>query len=142
MGHRDRETTERYADYAPSPHEAALVAAAFGGAEARFTRRTTELASSRVDALATLLLMGARGKRSGLAGSSFKKRPSVPIWAVVGVFGSILVAIKRMTRTTTQREEQDRDRRQTPEDDLQVLQEQLREEALRYEDDLRDLAKT
>ena len=30
MGHRDIETTQRYADYAPSPHEAALVAAAFG----------------------------------------------------------------------------------------------------------------
>jgi integrase len=29
MGHRDIETTQRYADYAPSPHEAALVAAAF-----------------------------------------------------------------------------------------------------------------
>jgi integrase len=30
MGHRDIETTQRYADYAPSPHEAAIVAAAFG----------------------------------------------------------------------------------------------------------------
>jgi hypothetical protein len=30
MGHRDIETTQRYADYAPSPHEAAFVAAAFG----------------------------------------------------------------------------------------------------------------
>jgi site-specific recombinase XerD len=30
MGHRDIETTQRYADYAPSAHEAALVAAAFG----------------------------------------------------------------------------------------------------------------
>jgi integrase len=29
MGHRDIETTQRYADYAPSPQEAALVAAAF-----------------------------------------------------------------------------------------------------------------
>jgi integrase len=29
MGHRDIETTQRYDDYAPSPHEAALVAAAF-----------------------------------------------------------------------------------------------------------------
>jgi integrase len=29
MGHRDIETTQRYADYAPSPHEAQLVAAAF-----------------------------------------------------------------------------------------------------------------
>jgi integrase len=30
MGHRDIETTQRYADYAPSPHEAAFVATAFG----------------------------------------------------------------------------------------------------------------
>ena len=30
MGHRDISTTERYADYAPSAQEAALVAAAFG----------------------------------------------------------------------------------------------------------------
>jgi integrase len=29
MGHRDLSTTQRYADYAPSPHEAALVATAF-----------------------------------------------------------------------------------------------------------------
>jgi integrase len=29
MGHRDIETTQRYADYAPSPHEAAFVEAAF-----------------------------------------------------------------------------------------------------------------
>ncbi len=28
MGHRDLETTQRYADYAPSPHEAAFVEAA------------------------------------------------------------------------------------------------------------------
>ncbi|MGI8427740.1 MAG: tyrosine-type recombinase/integrase [Solirubrobacteraceae bacterium] len=30
MGHRDIQTTQRYADYAPSPVEAALVEAAFG----------------------------------------------------------------------------------------------------------------
>jgi integrase len=30
MGHRDIETTQRYADYAPSTHEAAMVEAAFG----------------------------------------------------------------------------------------------------------------
>jgi integrase len=30
MGHRDIETTQRYADYAPSPHESAFVEAAFG----------------------------------------------------------------------------------------------------------------
>jgi integrase len=33
MGHRDIETTQRYADYAPSPHEAAFVEAAFGSSE-------------------------------------------------------------------------------------------------------------
>lgn len=33
MGHRDIETTQRYADYAPSAHEAAFVAAAFAPAE-------------------------------------------------------------------------------------------------------------
>lgn len=32
MGHRDIETTQRYADYAPSPREAAFVEAAFGPA--------------------------------------------------------------------------------------------------------------
>ncbi len=32
MGHRDIETTQRYADYSPSAHEAAFVAAAFGSA--------------------------------------------------------------------------------------------------------------
>jgi integrase len=31
MGHRDIATTQRYADYAPSAHEAAFVEAAFGG---------------------------------------------------------------------------------------------------------------
>ena len=30
MGHRDIATTQRYADYAPSAHEAAFVEAAFG----------------------------------------------------------------------------------------------------------------
>jgi integrase len=30
MGHRDVQTTQRYADYAPSAHEAAFVEAAFG----------------------------------------------------------------------------------------------------------------
>ena len=30
MGHRDIETTQRYADYSPSPHEAVFVEAAFG----------------------------------------------------------------------------------------------------------------
>jgi len=34
MGHRDIETTQRYADYAPSAHEAAFVAAAFGAQDA------------------------------------------------------------------------------------------------------------
>jgi integrase len=35
MGHRDIETTQRYADYAPSAHEAAMVAAAFGTSKGR-----------------------------------------------------------------------------------------------------------
>lgn len=35
MGHRDIATTQRYADYAPSPHEAALVQAAFGTGAAK-----------------------------------------------------------------------------------------------------------
>jgi site-specific recombinase XerD len=30
MGHRDTETTQSYADYAPSAHESAFVEAAFG----------------------------------------------------------------------------------------------------------------
>ena len=34
MGHRDIETTQRYADYAPSPHEAAYVEAAFAADDA------------------------------------------------------------------------------------------------------------
>jgi integrase len=33
MGHRDIDTTQRYADYAPSPHEAAFVEAAFSPEE-------------------------------------------------------------------------------------------------------------
>jgi integrase len=33
MGHRDIETTQRYADYAPSAHEAAFVEAAFGSGD-------------------------------------------------------------------------------------------------------------
>jgi integrase len=44
MGHRDIETTQRYADYAPSAHEAELVAAAFG----RGTSRGTSLSESEV----------------------------------------------------------------------------------------------
>jgi integrase len=34
MGHGDITTTQRYAEYAPSAHEAAMVAAAFGDAAA------------------------------------------------------------------------------------------------------------
>jgi hypothetical protein len=34
MGHRDIETTQRYADYSPSAHEAAFVEAAFGSGDA------------------------------------------------------------------------------------------------------------
>jgi len=45
MGHRDISTTQRYADYAPSPHEAALVAAAFDG---RGNTRGNNLSESKV----------------------------------------------------------------------------------------------
>jgi integrase len=44
MGHRDIETTQRYADYAPNPHEAELVAAAF----ARGTSRGTNMSGADV----------------------------------------------------------------------------------------------
>lgn len=44
MGHRDLKTTERYADYAPSPHEHALAESAF----ARRTVRRTNLSESQV----------------------------------------------------------------------------------------------
>ena len=48
MGHRDIETTQRYADYAPSAHEAAFVAAAFGNvADACATNRATNLSESQ-----------------------------------------------------------------------------------------------
>jgi integrase len=33
MGHRDIETTQRYADYSPSAHESAFVEAAFGSGD-------------------------------------------------------------------------------------------------------------
>jgi integrase len=45
MGHRDQQTTMRYADYAPSAQEAAYVAAAFGQA-AQGTVRGTNLSES------------------------------------------------------------------------------------------------
>jgi integrase len=44
MGHRDIATTQRYADYAPSAHEAEMVAAAF----ARDTNPSTNLSESDV----------------------------------------------------------------------------------------------
>ncbi len=44
MGHRDLATTQRYADYAPSAHEAALVAGAFR----RATDSSTNLSESQV----------------------------------------------------------------------------------------------
>jgi integrase len=46
MGHRDLQTTMRYADYAPSAHEAAYIAAAFG--PSRGTNRGTNLSESTV----------------------------------------------------------------------------------------------
>jgi integrase len=45
MGHRDIATTQRYSDYAPSPHEAELVARAFAP---RGTSRGTRLSESDV----------------------------------------------------------------------------------------------
>jgi integrase len=42
MGHRDIATTQRYADYAPSPHEADMIARAFG----RATKPSTNLSES------------------------------------------------------------------------------------------------
>jgi integrase len=44
MGHRDIKTTQRYADYAPSPHDHALAESAFG----RRTVRRTNLSESPV----------------------------------------------------------------------------------------------
>ncbi len=43
MGHRDIETTQRYADYSPSAHESAFVEAAFGsgGSSRPFASQTT-----------------------------------------------------------------------------------------------------
>jgi site-specific recombinase XerC len=44
MGHRDIATTQRYADYAPSAHEAAFVEAAFGtGLDAQGTSQGTSV---------------------------------------------------------------------------------------------------
>jgi hypothetical protein len=45
LGHRDIETTQRYADYAPSPHEAELVARAFSS---RGTSRGTSPSESQI----------------------------------------------------------------------------------------------
>ena len=44
MGHRDVSTTQVYADYAPNPHEAELVEAAFSP---RGTNRGTNLSESQ-----------------------------------------------------------------------------------------------
>jgi integrase len=51
MGHRDIATTQRYSDYAPSPHEAAFVEAAFGNAR----RTPASLSESVVMAVASPL---------------------------------------------------------------------------------------
>ncbi len=45
MGHRDIETTQRYADYAPSAHEAAFVAAAFSQSPAQVSAPTEPVAA-------------------------------------------------------------------------------------------------
>ncbi len=46
MGHRDIETTQRYADYAPSAHESAFVEAAFGVEADRLAVRSVGSRSS------------------------------------------------------------------------------------------------
>jgi integrase len=46
MGHRDIGTTQRYADYAPSPHEHALVESAFAGRTVRRTERSESQVTS------------------------------------------------------------------------------------------------
>ena len=43
LGHRDLTTTQRYADYAPSAHEAEMVAVAFG----RGSNRGSNLSESQ-----------------------------------------------------------------------------------------------
>jgi integrase len=43
MGHRDMQTTQRYADYAPSTREAEFIKAAFSGDGARGTNPGTDL---------------------------------------------------------------------------------------------------
>jgi hypothetical protein len=51
MGHRDIETTQRSADYAPSTHEAELVAAAFARATtSESVMRSAAVGSSLVSA--------------------------------------------------------------------------------------------
>jgi integrase len=47
MGHRDIETTQRYADYAPSPHESAFVETAFGATVNTDVVRPQPVLSSR-----------------------------------------------------------------------------------------------
>jgi integrase len=44
MGHRDIQTTQRYADYAPSQHEADLIKAAFGGSQASASATRSSIA--------------------------------------------------------------------------------------------------
>jgi integrase len=50
MGHRDIETTQRYADYAPSLHEAAFVEAAFGRTDGGEGERTPRVGTQPIAA--------------------------------------------------------------------------------------------
>ena len=45
MGHKDIATTQRYADYSPSGHEAELIAAAFAGRPGRRVAAATAFES-------------------------------------------------------------------------------------------------
>jgi hypothetical protein len=55
MGHRDMSATERYADYAPSQHESALIEQAWGGR--RCTTRGDDIA---IDGDARSVSLGSR----------------------------------------------------------------------------------
>ncbi len=62
MGHRDIETTQRYADYAPSPHEAAFIEAAFSATDSH----AREASEARGPAHSELMHSGASDPPLGL----------------------------------------------------------------------------
>ena len=79
MGHRNIETTQRYADYAPSAQEAVLVAAAFGATESSVLTTGTRSrdAGHAVDQLVTKWHKSApRGIRPPVARVCAVDRPS------------------------------------------------------------------